>query len=110
MKRRFTFLLSLLITISATFGTGCPSPKTKLDYRLLGVDLGRVAVGIAGEVLPTVEVHMGFEVRLPCIFHGGLERDHEHALGPKFLGKLIAGEGLAEVGWWGHKMPSNEPK
>ena len=40
---------------------------------------------------------MGFKVGLPRILHGGLERDDQHPLGPHFLGKLIAGKGLAEA-------------
>ena len=69
----------------------------EIDDRLLGVDLGGVAVGVAGEVLPAVEVHVGFEVRLPRILHRGLEGHHEHALGAELLGELVGGEGLAEA-------------
>ena len=58
---------------------------------------GRVAAGVAREVLPAVEVGVGLEVRLPGILHGGLERDHEHPLGAELLGELIGGEGLAEA-------------
>jgi hypothetical protein len=42
-------------------------------------------------------VAYGFEVRLPCIFHGRLEGNYEHALGPEFPGELIGGEGRAVV-------------
>ena len=56
-----------------------------------------IAVGVAREVLPAVEVHMGFEVRLPRILDRGLEGHHEHALGAELLGELVGGEGLAEA-------------
>ena len=48
----------------------------EIDYRLLGVDLGRIAIGVARKVLPPVEIHMGFEVCLPRIFDGGFEGHH----------------------------------
>ena len=69
----------------------------EIDDRLLAVDLRRVAAGVAGEVLPAVEVHVGFEVGLPRILHGGLEGHHQHALGAELLGELVGGEGLAEA-------------
>ena len=56
----------------------------EIDDRLL-VDLRRIAAGVAREVLPAVEVHVGFEVRLPRILDGGLEGHHEHALGAELL-------------------------
>ncbi len=70
---------------------------TEIDERLLGGNLRRVAAGIARQVLPAVEIHVGFEVRLPRILHGGLEGHHQHALGAEFLRELIGGEGLAEA-------------
>ena len=69
----------------------------EVDERLLGVDLRRVAAGGTREVLPAVEVDVGFEVRLPRILDGGLEGHHEHALGAELLGELVGGEGLAEA-------------
>jgi hypothetical protein len=69
----------------------------EIDHRLSCGNLRRVAVGVAGEVLPAVEVHVGFEVRLPRILDGGLEGDHQHALGAELLGELVGGEGLAEA-------------
>ena len=47
--------------------------------------------------MPPVEVHMGFQVRLPGILHGGLEGENQHPFGPEFFGELIGGEGLAET-------------
>jgi hypothetical protein len=47
--------------------------------------------------LPAVEVDVGFEVGLPGILHGGLERHHQHPLGAELLGELVGGEGLAEA-------------
>ena len=61
----------------------------EIDHRLPAADLRRVAVGVAGEVLPAVEVHVGFEVRLPSILDGRLESHHEHALGAELLGELV---------------------
>ena len=49
------------------------------------------------EVLPAVEVDVGFEVGLPGVLDGGLEGHHEHALGAELLGELVGGEGLAEA-------------
>ena len=69
---------------------------TEIDEWLLGGDLRRIVVGIAGEVLPAIEVHVGFKVRLPRILHGWLEGHNEHSLGPEFPGELIGGEGFAE--------------
>lgn len=69
---------------------------TEIDQRLTGGDFCRVAVRIAGEVLPAVELRVGFEVSLPRIFYGGFKSDYEHPLGPEFPGELITGEGLAE--------------
>jgi hypothetical protein len=40
---------------------------------------------------------MAFEVCLPRILDGGLERDHQHALGAELLSQLIRGERLAEA-------------
>ena len=54
-------------------------------------------LGVAGEVLPAVEVHMTFKVRLPRIFHRRLEGQHQHPLGAKLLRELVGGEGLAEA-------------
>ena len=71
--------------------------RAEIDERLLVGDLRRIAVRIAREVLPAVEVSVGFEVRLPGILDGGLERDHEHRLAPSLLGELIGGERLAEA-------------
>src|SRR4029079_15493450 len=56
-----------------------------------------VGVGVAGKVVPAVEVHVGFEVRLPCVFDGGLERHNEHTLSAEPLRELVGGEGLAEA-------------
>jgi hypothetical protein len=40
---------------------------------------------------------MIFEVRLPRVFHRGLERHHEHTLRAKPLGELIGGKGFSEA-------------
>jgi hypothetical protein len=40
---------------------------------------------------------MGFKVGLPSVLDGGLEGQDQHALGVQLLGKLVAGEGLAEA-------------
>jgi hypothetical protein len=69
----------------------------EIDDRLAPADLARVAVGIAREILPPVEIHVGFQVGLPGIFDGGLEGDHEHAFGAQLLGELVGGEGLAKA-------------
>ena len=69
----------------------------EVDDGLLRVDLRRVAAGRAREVLPAVEVDVGFEVGLPRILDGGLEGHDEHALGAELLGELVGGEGLAEA-------------
>ncbi len=61
------------------------------------IDLGGVAVGVAGKVLPAVEVHVGFKVGLPRILDRGLEGHHQHPLGAELLGQLVGGEGLAEA-------------
>ena len=66
------------------------------NQRLAGGDCRGVAAGVAGEVLPAVEVHMVFEIRLPRIFHGGFEGDHEHTLCSQLFGKLVGGEGLSK--------------
>jgi hypothetical protein len=71
--------------------------RAEIDDRLPGIDLCRIAVGVAGEVLPPIEVHMGLEVRLPSILDGGLESDRKHAFGAKLLGELVRGERLAEA-------------
>jgi len=69
----------------------------EIDDRLLGIDSGRVALGVAREVLPAVEVHVILKVRLPRILHRRLKGHHEHALGSKLPGKLVGGEGLAKT-------------
>ncbi|OQB94360.1 MAG: hypothetical protein BWX84_00219 [Verrucomicrobia bacterium ADurb.Bin118] len=71
--------------------------RPEINERLAGGNLRRIAPGMARQVLPAVEIHMGFEIRLPRIFHGGLEGDHEHALRAEFLRQLVGGEGLAEA-------------
>ena len=40
---------------------------------------------------------MIFEVRLPRVFHRGLERHHEYPLRAKLLGELVGGKGFAEA-------------
>ena len=45
--------------------------RTEINERLLGGDFRRITVGIPREVLPAVEIHMGFEVCLPSILHDG---------------------------------------
>ena len=70
---------------------------TEKHQWLLGGHLGWITTGGAGQVLPPVEVHMGFQIRLPGILHSGLERENQHTFGPEFFGELIGGEGLAET-------------
>ena len=47
--------------------------RAEIDEWFLAGDACRVAFGIAGEILPVVEVHMRFKVRLPRILHGRFE-------------------------------------
>ena len=61
------------------------------------IDLRRVAAGRSREVLPAIEVDMGFQIGLPRIFHGGLEGHDEHTRGAQLLRELIGGKGLAEA-------------
>ena len=56
-----------------------------------------VEIGVAREVLPSVEVSMRFEVALPCIFDSGLECDDEYAFSTELFGELVGGEGFAEA-------------
>ena len=46
---------------------------SEVDDRLVVVDFGGIAVGIAGEIVPAVKIDMGFEIGLPCVFHRRLE-------------------------------------
>ena len=48
----------------------------KVDDRLVVVDFGGIAVGIAGEIVPAVKIDMGFEIGLPCVFHSRFEGQH----------------------------------
>ena len=70
---------------------------TEIDHRLLAINLGWILFGVAGEVLPSIEVHVRFEVCLPCILDRGFEGHHQHALGAELLGQLVRREGLAEA-------------
>ncbi len=54
----------------------------EVDDRLPGIDLRWIAVRVAREVLPAVEVHVTLKVRLPRILYRGLEGHYEHTLGP----------------------------
>ena len=48
-------------------------------------------------VLPPVEVHVGFEIRLPRILDGGLKGNDEHPPGVELFSQLVRGERLAEA-------------
>jgi len=64
---------------------------------LFRIDLGGIEVGVAREVLPAVEIYMAFEVCLPGIFYGRLERHNEYPFGAELLRELVGGEGFAEA-------------
>ncbi len=71
--------------------------RAEIDQRRILGHVERAAAGIAGDVLPAIEIDMVLEVRLPRILNGGLEGDDQHALGIQLLRQLVAGEGLAET-------------
>ena len=71
--------------------------RPEKDYGLVAVDLAGIAPGLARQILPAVKIDVGFKVGLPSVLDGGLEGQDQHPLGVQFLGKLIAGEGLAEA-------------
>ena len=45
----------------------------KIDERLLPAYIRRVEIRVAREILPTFEVDVGFEIRLPRILYCGLK-------------------------------------
>src|ERR1017187_1816884 len=69
----------------------------EVDDRLVVVDFGGIAVGIAGEIVPAFKVDMGFEIGLPCVFHRRLEGQREHPLGAELPSELIRREGLSKA-------------
>ncbi|OQA29695.1 MAG: hypothetical protein BWY59_00135 [Verrucomicrobia bacterium ADurb.Bin345] len=89
--------LVLRLDVAGVVATEQILEGAEIDERLPCGDFARVAVGIARQVLPAVEIDVGFEIRLPRVLHGGLEGDHEHALGAELLGELVGGEGFAEA-------------
>ena len=50
-----------------------------------------------GNELPTGKVHMREQIFAPRGFHGGLEREHQHALCAHLFGKLIGRKGFAKA-------------
>ena len=70
---------------------------TEIDERLPGIDLRRIAAGVARRYCQPSKSTCDFQVRLPRILDGGFEGHHEDALGAELLGELVGGEGLAEA-------------
>ena len=69
---------------------------TEVDQGLGRGHEPRVVVRATRQVLPSIEVGVGEQVRLPRILHRRLERHDEDALGPEFPGKLVGRERLPE--------------
>ncbi len=66
----------------------------EIDERRAHRNPGRVAARVCASVLPSLEVHVRFEVRLPRVLHGGFEGDDEHASCAELPCKLIGGKCL----------------
>ena len=54
-------------------------------------------VGVAGDELPTLKIHMGHQVLAPGGLHGGLEGQNQHPGKAHLFRQLIGGKGLAEA-------------
>src|SRR5581483_960201 len=87
----------LRLNVASGISTQQVLEGAKVDHWLLQINLRRVGTSGLREVLPTVEVHVAFEISLPGILDCGLEGHDKDALRSELLRKLVARERLAEA-------------